>query len=88
MAHRVLAFLGMTAHYLSAARSPYTSVAHDPVCARCGHGESLHASGTAGCLLCDQRASAGLSSSYCNSYLADSLDRRRVTAPSFRGQHR
>ena len=70
----------MAAHFISASGSRYTSVAHDPVCARCGHGESLHAIGEAGCLLCDQRASAGLSSSYCNSYLADPLERKRLTA--------
>ena len=87
MAHRVLASLGMAAHSLSAPPLPYTSIAHDPVCARCGHGASLHAIGAAGCLVCDQRASAGLSSSYCNSYLADSLDRRR-SAVTAAGAHR
>ena len=78
----------MTAHFTIGPGSPHTSIAHDPVCSRCGHGESLHAADAAGCLLCDQRASAGLSSSYCNSYLADPLERHRAGASAAREPRR
>lgn len=70
----------MTAHFTIDPGQRFVSVAHDPVCARCGHGESLHALGVTGCLLCDQRASAGLSSTYCNGYLSDAQERLAVGA--------
>jgi hypothetical protein len=75
----------MTARFSIEPEPRSFSIAHDPVCARCGHGESLHAL-SAGCLVCEQRASAGLTSNFCSGYLADSLDRRRVetSARSYR----
>ncbi|HJP71356.1 MAG TPA: hypothetical protein VJ975_06515 [Candidatus Limnocylindria bacterium] len=78
----------MTAHFTIDPEQRRVSIAHDPVCARCGHGESLHALSAAGCLLCDQRVSAGLSSSYCNAYLADRLERGRVGASPGRASRR
>ena len=74
----------MAAHFSIGPEPRHMSIAHDPVCARCGHGESLHALGPAGCLLCDQRASAGLSSSYCRTYLADARRRGGEVVPGNR----
>jgi hypothetical protein len=47
------------------------SVAHEAVCVRCGHGESLHPQRDLACLLCDQRASVGLVSHFCVGFLSD-----------------
>ncbi|HEX7172144.1 MAG TPA: hypothetical protein VF365_05990 [Candidatus Limnocylindria bacterium] len=51
------------------------SITHEPVCVRCGHGESLHPQRDLACLVCDQRASVGLMSHFCTGFLSD-----RVTA--------
>ena len=50
--------------------------AHEAVCRRCGHGESLHALRQKACLLCDQRTSAGLPSESCAGFLSDRPDMR------------
>jgi hypothetical protein len=47
------------------------TVGHEAVCMRCGHGESLHPQRDLACLLCDQRASAGLMSHFCVGFLSD-----------------
>ena len=47
------------------------AVAHEAVCVRCGHGESLHPQRDLACLLCDQRASVGLMSHFCVGFLSD-----------------
>jgi hypothetical protein len=47
------------------------SLTHEPVCVRCGHGESLHPQRDLACLVCDQRASVGLLSHFCTGFLSD-----------------
>ena len=47
------------------------AVERDPVCARCGHGESLHPQRDLACLVCDQRADVGLPSSFCVGFLSN-----------------
>lgn len=47
------------------------TVAHEAVCVRCGHGESLHPQRDVACLVCDQRASVGLVSRFCVGFLSD-----------------
>jgi hypothetical protein len=40
-------------------------IEHERVCARCGHGESLHPLRDLACLVCDQRVSLGMASACC-----------------------
>ena len=57
------------------------AIAHESVCLRCGHGESLHPMRELACLVCDQRASAGLRSDFCVGFLSD----RAASASAVRG---
>ena len=56
------------------------AIAHEAVCLRCGHGESLHPQRDLACLLCDQRASVGLRSRFCVGFLSDRLEREEALA--------
>ena len=56
------------------------AIAHEAVCLRCGHGESLHPQRDLACLLCDQRASVGLLSRFCVGFLSDRLEREAALA--------
>ena len=56
------------------------AIAHEAVCRRCGHGESLHPQRDLACLLCDQRASVGLPSRFCVGFLSDQVEREPALA--------
>ena len=56
------------------------AIAHEAVCLRCGHGESLHPQRDLACLLCDQRASVGMLSRFCVGFLSDRLERETALA--------
>jgi hypothetical protein len=56
------------------------AIAHEAVCLRCGHGESLHPQRDLACLLCDQRASVGLLSRFCVGFVSDRLERGAALA--------
>lgn len=56
---------------IRAANRLSVSIAHEEVCLRCGHGESLHPQRDVACVACDERAQIGLPSRLCAGYLGD-----------------
>lgn len=62
---------GMRASFTVGTDRRALHIARDPVCVRCGHGESLHPQRDLACLACDQRASLGIRSHFCVGFLSD-----------------
>lgn len=55
-----------------------STIAHEGVCLRCGHGESLHPQRDLACSACDERARVGLPSRFCVGYLSDRAEPARL----------
>ena len=77
-ARRLRAWMAMTVSLPIRPERKAFGIAHESVCTRCGHGESLHPMRDLACLICDQRASAGLPSLFCVGFLSDRVETSTV----------